>query len=55
MRAPFNGRIVEVMVSPGRRTRVGDPLVDLFDTDALVLRAQLPARHLDGPCRARGR
>ena len=46
VRAPFNGRIVEVMVSPGRRTRVGDPLVDLFDTDALVLRAQLPARHL---------
>ena len=46
VRAPFNGRIVEVMVSPGRRTRVGDPLIDLFDTDALVLRAQLPARHL---------
>lgn len=44
--APFNGRIVEVLVSPGRRTRVGDPLVALFDTDALVLRAQLPARHL---------
>ncbi|MCB1726390.1 MAG: HlyD family efflux transporter periplasmic adaptor subunit, partial [Gammaproteobacteria bacterium] len=46
VRAPFNGRIIEVLVSPGRRTRVGDPLVALFDTDALVLRAQLPARHL---------
>jgi multidrug resistance efflux pump len=46
IRAPFNGRITQVVVSPGRRVRVGDPLVSLFDTDSLVLRAQLPARHL---------
>jgi multidrug resistance efflux pump len=46
IRAPFNGRITQVLVSPGRRVRVGDALVSLFDTDSLVLRAQLPARHL---------
>lgn len=46
VRAPFNGRITRVMVSPGKRVRVGDPLLRLFDTDALMLRAQLPARHL---------
>ena len=33
-RAFNNGRIIEVLVSPGRRVRVGDPLVALFDTDA---------------------
>jgi RND family efflux transporter MFP subunit len=44
--APFNGRIAKVLVSPGRRARVGDPLVSLYDTDELVIRAQLPNRHL---------
>lgn len=46
VRAPFNGRIAKVLVSPGRRARVGDPLVSLYDTDELVIRAQLPNRHL---------
>jgi len=46
VRAPFNGRIAKVLVSPGRRVRVGDPLVDLFDIDEMVVRAQLPNRHL---------
>ena len=44
--APFNGRIAKVLVSPGRRARVGDPLVSLYDTDELMVRAQLPNRHL---------
>ena len=44
--APFNGRIAGVLVSPGRRVRTGDPLVSLYDTDALEIRAQLPNRHL---------
>ena len=44
--APFNGRIARVLVSPGRRVRVGDPLVSLYDTDELEIRAQLPNRHL---------
>ena len=46
--SPFNGRVSEVMVAPGRRVRVGDPLIRLFDTDALIVRAQLPNRHLPG-------
>lgn len=46
VRAPFNGRIARVLVSPGRRARVGDPLLSLYDTDELVVRAQLPNRHL---------
>lgn len=44
--APFNGRIAKVRVSPGKRARVGDALVDLFDTDKLIVRAQIPNQHL---------
>lgn len=44
--APFAGRIVSVIASPGRRVRVGDPLVAIFDTDRMTIRAQLPARIL---------
>ena len=46
VRAPFNGRIARVLVSPGRRARVGDPLVSMYDTDELLVRAQLPSRHM---------
>lgn len=46
VRAPFNGRIARVAVSPGRRVRVGDGLLTLFDTDEMIVRAQLPNRHL---------
>lgn len=46
VRAPFKGRISKVRVSPGKRVRVGDALVDLFDTDALIVRAQVPVKHL---------
>jgi multidrug efflux pump subunit AcrA (membrane-fusion protein) len=46
VRAPFNGRIAKVHVAPGKRMRVGDPMVELFDTDALVVRAQIPNRLL---------
>jgi multidrug efflux pump subunit AcrA (membrane-fusion protein) len=46
VRAPFNGRIARVLVSPGRRARVGDPLVSMYDTDELLVRAQLPSSHM---------
>jgi multidrug resistance efflux pump len=46
VKAPFNGRVAQVLVSPGRRVRVGDPLISLYDTDELIIRAQLPSRHL---------
>jgi len=44
--APFNGRISRLRVSPGKRARTGDPLVELYDIDALVVRAQVPGRYL---------
>ena len=44
VRAPFSGRIAEVLVSPGDRVRLGDRLVDLFDTAMLEIRAQIPTR-----------
>lgn len=44
--APFRGRVARVLVSPGRRVRIGDPLLEIYDVDALVVRAQIPNRHL---------
>ena len=44
--APFNGRIAQVLISPGTRVRTGDALIDMYDTDALMFRAQIPSRHL---------
>ncbi|MDJ0741466.1 MAG: HlyD family efflux transporter periplasmic adaptor subunit, partial [Gammaproteobacteria bacterium] len=46
VRAPFNGRVAQVLVSPGRRVRAGDPLISLYSTDEMIVRAQLPSRHL---------
>ena len=43
---PFEGRILEVFVSPGDRVRAGDRLLSLFDTAMVELRAQVPLRHL---------
>jgi len=44
--APFTGRITAVHVSPGDRVHPGDRLVDMFDTTATEVRAQVPNRHL---------
>ena len=46
VRAPFNGRVAGLHVAPGRRVRSGDALLDVFDTSAMTLRAQIPNRHL---------
>ena len=43
---PFEGRITEVLVSPGDQVRPGDRLLELFDTAMVELRAQIPLRHL---------
>lgn len=45
--APFNGRITEVLTSPGNRVRPGDPLISLYDADRIEVRAQIPTRYLD--------
>ena len=42
VRAPFTGRISEVLVSPGDRVRPGDRLIDLYDAGMLEIRAQIP-------------
>ena len=44
VRAPFAGRIAQVLVSPGDRVRPGDRLLDLYDTSVLEIRAQIPTR-----------
>ena len=46
--APFNGVISQQSVSPGQRVRSGEVLLQLYDTDALVIRAQIPHRYLAG-------
>ncbi len=46
IKAPFSGRIVETMVAPGDRVRIGDDLLKLYDTNALEIRAQIPTRYV---------
>ncbi len=43
--APFNGIISQVSVAPGQRVRPGETLVQLYDTDAWVVRTPVPERH----------
>ena len=45
--APFNGRITAVMTSPGNRVRQGDPVISLYDSDRIEVRAQIPSRYLE--------
>ncbi len=45
--APFAGRISRTEVSPGDRVRVGDRLLEMYDTEALEIRAQIPTRYVD--------
>lgn len=44
--APFDGRVTKVLVSVGDRVKSGDPLVTLYDTRALEIRAQVPTGSL---------
>ncbi len=46
VKAPFDGRITQVFVSPGDRVRPGDRLLTIFDSSALELRSQIPLRYL---------
>lgn len=46
VRAPFAGTVARRAVAPGRRVRVGDPLLTLYDDQAMVLRALIPDRYL---------
>lgn len=44
--APFNGRVTQVLVSQGNRVHSGTPVIKLYDTDTLEVRAQIPARYV---------
>jgi len=44
--APFAGRIASRAVAIGRRVKIGDPLVTLYNNQAMVLRALIPERYL---------
>lgn len=44
--APFSGRIVDVMVSPGDRVSPGTQLIQLYDESQLELRVQVPSGHV---------
>ncbi len=42
--APYNGQITQVTVSPGDRVRLGEPIVELYDSSQIEVRAQIPDR-----------
>ncbi len=44
--APYAGRVARVAVAPGDRVTVGAVLVEMYDTQALEVRAQIPAAHV---------
>ncbi len=47
LRAPFNGRITKLHVSPGERVEMNNPSIELYDTGWIEIRAQVPIRYLD--------
>ncbi|MCK8515773.1 biotin/lipoyl-binding protein [Methylonatrum kenyense] len=46
VKAPFDGRVAELLVSPGDRVTAGEPLVRLYDLDALEIRSTVPSQAL---------
>ncbi|MCP4789583.1 MAG: HlyD family efflux transporter periplasmic adaptor subunit [Gammaproteobacteria bacterium] len=44
--APFTGRILSVHTAAGNRTRSGDRVISMYNTQTLEVRSQIPARYL---------
>ena len=44
--APFDGIILKTLVSPGERVRPGEALLEMYATDRIELRAQLPQKFI---------
>jgi len=44
--APFDGRVTKVQVATGDRVQPGGPLIGLYDTTKVEIRAQIPTRRL---------
>lgn len=45
IRVPFGARIAAVSVAPGDRVQAGGAMAEVYDTEALEIRARLPSRH----------
>ncbi len=45
--APYNGQITQVNVSPGGRVRPGEPIVELYDSSQIEVRAQIPDKSIN--------
>jgi multidrug efflux pump subunit AcrA (membrane-fusion protein) len=46
VKAPFDGRVVKVMVAQGHRVNTGARLVDMFENTSLMFRGMLPAAYI---------
>ena len=44
--APFDGIVIKTLVSPGERVRPGEALLEMYSTDRIELRAQLPQKFI---------
>ena len=44
--APFDGVVLKTLVSPGERVRPGEALLEMYATDRIELRAQLPQKFI---------
>jgi HlyD family secretion protein len=47
IRAPFDGRISSLLVSPGDRVQTGQSLISLYDSNALQIRVPVPSSSVD--------
>ena len=48
IKAPFDGVITSVSVSPGERVQIGQNLVSLYDHNKMEILAQIPDRYVSG-------
>ncbi len=44
--SPFHGRVAEIYVAPLDRVTPGSPLIDIFNSENLEVRAQIPSKYL---------
>ena len=47
VRAPFDGRVSNLLVSPGDRVQMGQSLIALYDSNALQIRVPVPSSAVD--------
>ena len=47
IKAPFTGRVIKRFVSTGGRVQVGNPLIEIYETESLNIEAQLPSQYIN--------